>query len=100
MATYSLSDEAVEDLADIWWYVARDNIDAADRLQGVLSAKFDLLAEFPPMGFARSGLGQGMRSFLAKSYMIYYIRTETGIRVLRVLHVARNISAMFRGEEF
>jgi toxin ParE1/3/4 len=100
MATYNLSPEAVEDLADIWWYVARDSIDAADRLQHLIYAKFDLLAEFPPIGFARPGLGENLRKFPVKNYIIYYAPTEIGIRVVRVLHVARNIKAVFRGEEF
>jgi plasmid stabilization system protein ParE len=50
MKEYILSTSAELDLNEIWEYIARDSIDAADRWIGKLFDAFDALAQNPGMG--------------------------------------------------
>ena len=49
---------------------------------------------FPEMGRRRDELGPAVRSFPARSYIIYYRPSSKGVEVLRVLHEARDTSAI------
>jgi plasmid stabilization system protein ParE len=51
---YVLSVDADLDLDDIWEYIARDNIDAADRWIAKLFDAFEALGRTPGMGHTRS----------------------------------------------
>jgi plasmid stabilization system protein ParE len=41
------SDLAVEDLDDIWWFIAQDNERRADELVDLLTAAFERLGDAP-----------------------------------------------------
>lgn len=56
MSTYILGPDADLDLDDIWEYIARDSIDAADRWIGKLFDAFEALGETPGMGHKREDL--------------------------------------------
>ncbi len=47
------------------------------------------------MGRARQELADSMRSFPFGRYVIFYVPLEDGIDVVRVLHSARDIDAVF-----
>jgi plasmid stabilization system protein ParE len=53
---YTLSTDADFDLDDIWEYITRDSIDAADRWIAKLFDAFDALARTPGMGHKREDL--------------------------------------------
>jgi toxin ParE1/3/4 len=91
MNEYELSDLADDDLIAIWDYIAEDSPDAATRLLEKLFATFVSLSEMPGMGRSRQDLAPGSRSFPVGNYVIYYCRTEAGIKILRVLHGARKV---------
>lgn len=78
------------DLYEIWSYIAEDNPGAADRLLDEIDSAFQLLADFPEMGRNRDEFSQELRSFPVLSYVIYYQSFESGIRILRVMHGARD----------
>ena len=94
MALYRVSDEARADLVDIWVYVASDNVRAADRVNAMLYERFATLAENAMMGRSRSELAPGLRSFPAGSYIIFYRPMENGVEIMRVIHHARDITAL------
>lgn len=94
----NLSILAKVDLADLWHYVAQDNISAARRLNNKIIAKCQKLAEFPGMGRERSELSPGLRGFPIDNYIIYYRETDFGIDVIRILSGFRDIPALFEVE--
>jgi toxin ParE1/3/4 len=86
---------AEADIFEIWDYIADDSMEAADRWVDQLDEKFQLIATQPMMGRAREELETGLRSFPFGRYVIFYMRLGSGIDVVRVLHGARDIDAVF-----
>jgi toxin ParE1/3/4 len=86
---------AEQDLDDIWFHIAQDNPDAADRTVDLLRDKCLLLASTPLMGRACDGLLPSLRFFPVGNYLIFYLPIEGGIEVARVLHGAQDIQRYF-----
>ena len=86
---------AAADILDIWGHIAEDSIEQADRWVDKLDEKFGLIATQPLMGRARDELSANVRSFPFGRYVIFYAAIEDGIDVVRVLHSARDIDAVF-----
>ena len=86
---------AAADILDIWDHIAEDSIEQADRWVDKLDAKFKLIATQPLMGRARDELAADLRSFPFGRYVIFYMPMGSGIDVVRVLHGARDIDAVF-----
>ena len=86
---------AATDILDIWDYIADDSIERADRWVDRLDKKLALIATQPLMGRARDELAAEVRSLPFARYVIFYVPTQDGIDVLRVLHSARDIDAIF-----
>ncbi len=86
---------AETDILEIWDYIAEDTFAAADRWVDQLDEKLRLLAIQPLMGRTRDELERGVRSFPFGRYVIFYMPTDVGIDVVRVLHGARDIDAVF-----
>lgn len=95
MDTVRRTPAARGDLLEIWLHIAQDNLEAADRFLETIHDKCRLLAGQPEMGPDRSDLGPHVRSFAVRDYLIYYRPIRGGIEVLRVLHGARDIPAVF-----
>lgn len=63
--------EALQDLDEIWDYIARDSIQAADKMIDELSSRFQLLASNPELGELQPLLADGVyRRFVFGSYVI------------------------------
>ena len=86
---------AEADLDDIWWYIAQDNPEAADRLLDRIEERCRSLARFPEMGASRGELMSGLRSLPIGNYVVFYLRIEDGIEIVRVLPGMRDIDAFF-----
>lgn len=89
------SPEAEDDLAEIWLYVAEDNIEMADRLLDRLNQKAQSLLSFPEMGRERAELAPSLRSISEASYLIFYRIAGRDIEIVRVLHGARDLVRIF-----
>jgi toxin ParE1/3/4 len=87
--------QASEDIAGIWDHIADDNLAAADRWLDRLDKQLRLLATQPLIGRARDELAEGIRSFPMDRYVVFYMPIDDGIDVVRVLHSARDIDALF-----
>jgi toxin ParE1/3/4 len=96
MSRYRLTEQARQDLDDIWLYIAEDNLAAADHFLDTLYEKFVLLAEQPLWGRLRPELALNLRSFPVGNYVIFYRPIDNGIEVAWVLHGAREIDALLR----
>ena len=99
MPRVSKRPEAESDLDEIWWYIAQDNPDNADRFLDRLQERCWALADFPQMGTSRDDLKAGLRSHPCGRYLIFYFPLEDGIDVVRVLHGARDVEALFDPNE-
>jgi toxin ParE1/3/4 len=96
MATAHQTPNAKCDLADVWHFIAPDNLTAADRLIDSIKTALLMLANHPGMGRARKELGPNVRSFPVGNYILYYRAVESGIELLRVIHGARNVQDLSR----
>jgi toxin ParE1/3/4 len=96
MPSANLSDDAEDDLSDIWTYIALDNPRAADSFVAKIHKTCQLLSEFPGGGPLRPELARGLRSFPVGNYLILYRPASHGIDVARVLHGKRNIKRALR----
>ena len=98
MSKVKLSSLAESDLAEIWFYIAQDNMEAADRFIDLIYEKCLLLAESPGMGRLRPELSPGIRSFPIGNYVTFYRSAERGIEIARVLSGSRDIPKVFEDE--
>ena len=96
MSGYSLTPEAIQDLEGIWLYIARNNPEAADALEDSIHLACERLVESPLLGHARCDLTERrVRFWLVKrNYLIVYNPASTPLKVLRVLHGARNAAVL------
>jgi toxin ParE1/3/4 len=95
MKQYRISDAARTDLDEIWFYIAQDNMDAADKFIHAIVSRFPRLAAMPQLGRQREELSPRLRSFPVGRYVIFYRPMENGIEVARVLHGARDFPPLF-----
>lgn len=95
MTNVFFTTQARQDLHEIRDFIAADSIEVADRFVDTLEEKCQRIAGTPYIGRARDELAPALRSFTASHYIILYRPLEDGIRILRVLHAARDIPALF-----
>jgi toxin ParE1/3/4 len=90
-----LSQQAEQDLEDIWVYLARQNELIADKQIAQILNRFPMLSQFPDMGKQRNNLLPGLRSFPVQPYIVFYTKIADGIEIIRVLHQSRDIDSQF-----
>lgn len=87
--------QALADLDEIWSYIAKRNLSAADRLLDRLYARFQKLAEYPDSGERQPLLRNGdYRRIVEGNYVIYYVSKDSDVTIVRVLHAARDESEL------
>lgn len=87
---------AEEDLIDIWSYIAEESPIQADKFLDKLQRNLEKLVVLPEMGRERPEIKKDLRSFVFKPYVIFYRKVKSGIEIIRVLHGARDIPALFQ----
>lgn len=99
--SYRFTRLANADIDNIWESIARDNPDAADRLIHEIYEQVKLLAKFPDAGHPREDLAEGrsLLFFPVGNYMIAYKAHSRPMVVIRILHAARNLSAVLREQQ-
>jgi len=90
---------AEEDLLAIWTYLRAQSERAADRIVDGIAEQFDLLLRHPLIGRSRPELGIGYRSLAVGSYVIFYRASEDKVEISRVLHGARDLTAILHAED-
>ncbi len=95
MARFTLLREAENDLIEIWQYIAEDDQEAATRVLHSLDETFHLLAKNSKLGPARPDIALDSRYFVDGNYLILYREAAEGIEVVRVVHGARSLKALF-----
>jgi len=99
MSPYRLSRQAEADVDAIYDYVAEANRSAADRLSFAFERKFRLLASQPLLGQLRPDLAPNLRCFTLGNYVIFYRSEGREVEIVRVIHGARDIQALFQPDE-
>lgn len=80
--------EAVRDREDLYGYIEEDNPLAALALDDLIAEKTTALLDFPRMG--RSGrVSDTLELVVHRSYMVVYDIVEMQVRILSVVHTAR-----------
>jgi len=81
-------DNAAEaDREEIFAYIEQYNPRAALKLDALFEKTAAALAEVPFMGHASRT--PGTRELVLRRYILYYEITEDAVRILRILHTAR-----------
>jgi toxin ParE1/3/4 len=87
MASYELSGPADRDLTEIYDYSFREFGEAtADTYLLGLLERFMQLAVRPEMGRRIDALRTGYFRFEFKRHVVFYVKIENGVRIMRVLH--------------
>ncbi len=98
MPSVVIRPKALEDLAEIWAYIADDRPRQADAFAAAIDREIRGLARRPLIGRARPELLTDLRSLPFGRYVIFYLPRNRGIEVVRVLHGARDLTPLF-GED-
>jgi plasmid stabilization system protein ParE len=100
MSHYQFTPQAVDDLFEIWSYVARDNVRAANRLEDAVYKACAFLAAGPLRGTIREDLTKLPLRFWTlqafPNYVIVYDPATDPLRIIRILHGSRDILAILR----
>jgi toxin ParE1/3/4 len=97
--------KAQEDIDDITYYISQDNLEAAVAFFEAVESTCATLSTMPGIGSARDFRNPRfatLRMFPVKrheKYLIFYQSTDEEILIVRVLHGARDIAALFEDEE-
>lgn len=92
MSGYAFHPDAFADLDEIWEYIARENLDAADRVLADIHGVLRTLAASPHIGHRRPDLtARLLRFHVARDeYLIAYAPDENPLWVVAILHGRRN----------
>ena len=94
-APFRLTPQATEDLDAIWWIIAEENRDAAERVETEILATCQRLARYPRIGPKRHDITMlGVRFWtIAKfpNYVIVYRPETVPLQVVAILHAKRNL---------
>lgn len=92
------SNEASQDMYNIWLYIAFDNPNAADGLIEEIDSKFYILELNPQLGRIAEGMdlpARELRVFPVRNYLIFYSPIENGVEIIRIVHGAMDSGAIF-----
>ena len=92
MNRYRLSVEANVDFREVYAYIARSNLTAAERLRQRFFEKFELLGRFPLLGEVRRDLpavAREIRSFSLGEFVIYYRVLSDQSDQVEIIRLAR-----------
>lgn len=92
---FELTEQAQNDIKEIWTYIADSNLNSADKAVEELFQKFQLLALNAELGKTRYEIFINLRGFPVKKYVVFYVSTTYGIEIYRVIHGSRNIDELF-----
>ena len=95
MGQIRISPRARSDLIEIWSYIADDSVAHADTFIDNLLETIQMLGKQSGAGRHREELSPGILSFPFGRYVIFYCRRQDAIEIVRVLHGARDIHAIF-----
>lgn len=94
VATIIYRDEAEDDLANIWRYVAQHDAAAADRLIADIQEATDRLIDHPLSASDWAHLRPGLRKLTVGNYGVFHRVIGDDVVIQRVLHMRRDFGAI------
>jgi len=94
MASYRFTPEAAADLFEIWSYIASENAEAADRVEGAIYDACSFVAGAPLSGQVRNSINRPVRFWTVQrfpNYVLVYRPDTEPLQIIRILHGKRNI---------
>lgn len=90
-----ITDEALADIDDIWFFIAHDSIAAADKVVDDIYEAADFLADNPGIGHIREDLADtSLRFWRVHSYLIAYRPDTDPLEIVRILSGYRDVSQL------
>jgi toxin ParE1/3/4 len=99
MTNVFLSVGAEVDLLEITSFVSSGDEVLVRKFVARFTEVLNMLAEYPEMGRKRDDLRPGLRSISFSPYLVIYQIQSEGIEVVRLVHGAREIEALFHEGE-
>jgi plasmid stabilization system protein ParE len=100
LSIYVLTPTARRDLKSIWQYIAKDSLRYANLVEDAILETCRSATKVPALGHRRAEIEDPRVLFLAVSgyerYSIAYLANSEPLRVLRVVHGARDVPRLFR----
>jgi toxin ParE1/3/4 len=94
------SPTALNDLAEIWTYLAGEASDAIAAAQmQKLNARCDALTAFPFSGRSRDELKPGLRAVVASPYVVLYRVSDESVEIMHIVHGRRDIAAVVADDD-
>jgi plasmid stabilization system protein ParE len=97
-ASFRFTPQALEDLDGIWWFIAGESQDAADRVENEIVAACRRLAKHPLMGARRRDVTSLPVRFWTVSkfpnYVIVYRPETVPLEVVAILHGKRELKGV------
>ncbi len=95
MKPWRLTDASEDDLFDIWAYIAADNPEASDRVEGEILDACERVAGRPSLGHYRRDLtDKPVRCYAVRgTYLVVYDPVAEHLEVIRILHGARDAAS-------
>ena len=98
MSRYQFTPQASDDLFEIWSYIARDSVQAADRLEDEVYKACAFLVEGPLRGGTREDITKLPLRFWKvqtfPNYIIVHDPKSRPLRIIRILHGSRDVLAI------
>lgn len=97
-----LAPQARADLDEIWLYIANKsgNHEISTRHIESIARGFGLLARFPFIGRSlQASRRPNIRTLAVRKYIVFYRPGDGEIRILRIIHAARDAYAVFAEEQ-
>lgn len=95
MKRLGFAPEARRDLLAIGLYIVEDNPERATSFVAELEVKAAQAAERPRSFPARDDVSPGLRAVGHRHYLLFFRELEDEVRIVRVLHGARNLTRIF-----
>lgn len=92
MSRVEVAPRARADVDEIWTYIARRELRAAERWVRQLIKRYQMLGRQPLIGESVGELSPGLRRIPFGNYVIYYEHDGNIVRIRRVVHGARDVS--------
>jgi plasmid stabilization system protein ParE len=101
---FQFTPQASEDLDTIWWFITKDNQEAADRVEAEIIAICHQLAKYPMMGTMRRDITSLPVRFWTvtkfPNYIIVYRPDTVPLQIIAVLHGRRDLKAVLGKRPF
>ena len=95
---YQVTPRALDDIDDIWNYIAQDSPDAATRVEEAIVAACESLARHPLLGSRRSDITPLPVRFWAvtrfPNFIVVYRPDTKPLQIVAVLHGKRNLKTV------